>query len=325
VGRPLRIAVPDGTYHVTNRGLERREIVRDDGDRHRWHSLLGRVAEQRRWRVFAWALMGNHFHLFLQTPEADLSAGMHDLQSGYASAFNVRHERRGPLFESRFRAVLVESAAHDWELTRYVHLNPVRAGLAGRPEDYRWSSARFYLSPRGAPRWLAWEDVLVRHGRTLRAARRAYAEYLDEGLAKPPQSPLRGAVAGTLLGSEAFVERIRAWVQDRLPDRDVPAARELRSHIPVEAVERTVCRVFGVEAGRLGERRRRGNDARGAAIYLCRKLTGEPLAVLAERFGGVSQPAITFAATEFARRLADEPPLARAVRACELEVSGLKL
>ena len=199
MARPLRIAIADGTYHVTNRGLERRQIVRGDRDRRHWCDLLDRVATRRRWRVFAWALMDNHFHLFLQTPAADISEGMHDLQSGYVSTFNRRHARRGPLFQSRFKAVLVEQDAHDWELSRYVHLNPVRAGIIDRPEAYPWSSCRYYFRARGAPGWLAWQDVLSLHGRTLRAARKAYHDYLDEGLANPGVSPLSRAIASTLL------------------------------------------------------------------------------------------------------------------------------
>ena len=316
--RPLRIDLPDGVYHVTNRAMERRAMVRDDDDRRRWHELLDRVAVRRRWRVFAWALMDNHFHLFLRTPDADLSAGLHDLESGYASGFNLRHRRRGPLFQGRFKAILVEEAAHDWEVTRYVHLNPVRARLAPRAEGYRWSSARFYLSSRGAPGWLAWEEVLVRHGRTLRTARRAYARYLAEGLSKPLASPLRRAVAGTLLGSEPFVERMQAWVQDRLPDHDVPAARELRPRVSVEAIEAVVCKRFGVEQERLCEPRRRGNVARAVAIHLCRRWTGEAMTSLGARFGGVSAAAMSKAVARFGERVRADRGLARSVRACEL-------
>ena len=102
MARPLRIGVPGGEYHVTCRGLERRAIVRDDADRARWLSLLSDVADRREWRVLAWALMANHFHLFVRTPAADISAGMHDLNSAYAGIFNRRHRRVGPLLQGRF-------------------------------------------------------------------------------------------------------------------------------------------------------------------------------------------------------------------------------
>ena len=317
MARPLRIAIPDGVYHVTNRGLERRAVVRDDDDRVRWHDLLDRVAKRRRWRVFAWALMDNHFHLFLQTPDADLSEGMHDLESGYVSGFNRRHRRRGPLLQGRFKAILVERAAHDWELSRYVHLNPVRARIVERPEEYGWSSCRFYFRSRGAPGWLAWEEVLSQHGRTLRSARRAYREYLAEGIASPPESPLTGVVASTLLGSAGFVVRMREWLADRLPDRDVPAARLLRRRIGLERIEGIVCEAFGVPVERLGERGRWRNDARAVAIYLARELTGQPLAAIGARFGGVGSAAVSRTVSGVRGRARNDRALRQAIARCE--------
>jgi len=317
MARPLRIEVPDGIYHVTSRGLERREIVRDDRDREKWHGLLATVAVRRRWRIFAWALMDNHHHLFLQTPEPNLSAGMHDLNSGYATVFNRRHERPGPLFQGRFKAILVEREAHDWELSRYVHLNPVRAGLVGRPERYPWSSCRFYLGQDSPPPWLAWEQVLGQHGRRLREARRAYAAFLDEGLAKPPDSPLRRAVASTILGSAGFVEKVKSWLRERLPDPEVPAARALAPRIEPEDVEAAVCEAFGVKAAVLRERGHWHNDPRAAAIHLCRKWTGHTIRALGERFGGVRGTQVTKFAAAVAERLKHEPSLAEKIRQCE--------
>lgn len=163
--RPLRIDVEDGLYHVTSRGWERRPIVRDDRDRKRWLDLLERVATRCGWRVFAWALMRNHHHLYLRTPQPNLSAGMHDLNSGYASGFNRRWRRCGSLFQGRFKAVLVEDQSHAVELSRYVHLNPVRASVVERPEEYAWSSYPDYLAMRRAPAWLDWETVLGELGK----------------------------------------------------------------------------------------------------------------------------------------------------------------
>jgi len=304
MARPLRIEIPDGVYHVTSRGLERRAIVRDDADRARWTDLLDRVARRRQWRVLAWALMSNHFHLFLRTPGGDLSAGMHDLNAGYVSWFNHRHERCGPLLQGRFKAVLVERQYHYWELTRYVHLNPVRAGLVADPAEYAWGSCRCYFRPALAPEWLAWEEVLAEHGRTMRTAQQAYRRFLSEGIERAPTSPLKDTVASTLLGTSGFVERMKQWLEDRLPDRDVPAARELQRDIAIEDIERAVCRHYGVGREALSERGRHGNDARTVAIYLSRTLTRMPVGTLGERFGGVAAPAVSNVVRQMARRRA---------------------
>jgi REP element-mobilizing transposase RayT len=103
MARPLRIEIEDGVYHVTTRGWERRRIVRSDREREDWLESLDQVVTRCGWRVFAWVLMTNHFHLFVRTPEANLSAGMHDLNSGYASLFNRRYRRAGSLFQGRFK------------------------------------------------------------------------------------------------------------------------------------------------------------------------------------------------------------------------------
>ena len=293
MARPLRVEMADGVYHVTSRGLERRHIVRDDGDRQRWLHLLGEVAGRRGWRVLAWALMTNHFHLFVRTPEPDLSAGLHDLNSAYATGFNRRHRRRGPLYQGRFKAVLVEREGHYWELSRYVHLNPVRAGIVADAEDYAWSSFAAYVGRATPPDWLAWQEVLGEYGRTLRGARRAYRAFVSAGAASKLANPLDGAVAGTLLGSDGFVQRMKRWLQDRLPDGEVPAARQLRRAAPIDDIVACVCRVYGVSPGALAERGRHHNEARQAAIYLCRRLTRTPVAQIGARFGGVHASRVT--------------------------------
>ena len=317
MARPLRIDIADGVYHVTSRGLERRAIVCDDVDRGKWSDLLDRVATRRRWRVFAWALMGNHYHLFLQTPDANLSAGMHDLNSGYVSWHNRRHGRCGPLLQGRFKAILVESGRHEWELSRYVHLNPVRAGLVKAPEAHRWGSCRFYLRGGGAPEWLAWEEVLAEHGRTLRAARAAYARFLAEGVATPPPSPFGAVVASTLLGSEGFVARMRRWLEGRLPDREVPAARELRGRLDLREVDAAVAEAFAVTAESLRVRGHWHNDARGVAMYLARRLTGISVVRLGDRYGGVCGQAASVIVRQIAERLRTDSRLSKAVLACE--------
>lgn len=293
MARPLRIEIPDGVYHVTSRGLERRRIVRGDADRGRWLHLLGTVCVRRDWRVFSWVLMDNHFHLFLRTPHADLSAGMHDLNSAYATHFNRTTGRNGPLFQGRFKGILVERERHYWELSRYVHLNPVRAGVVKRPSEYRWSSCRAYFETRLAPAWLAWREVLSEYGPSLRKARESYRSFLRAGTAVDTTSPLKKTVASSLLGSEDFVEEIRHLLNQRRPDREVPSARALQETPDLDAIEERVCRAFKTTPELLRTKGKHANDARDAALYLCRQLTATPVACLASRFGGISPAAVT--------------------------------
>ena len=135
MARPLRIELAGGLYHVMSRGNDRRAIVRDDADRQRRLDWLERTVQTYGWRLHAFALMTNHEHLFLETPEPNLSAGMHLLNSSYTGYFNLRHRRAGHLFQGRFKAHLVEEEGYFTEISRYIHLNPVRASWSSGPNN----------------------------------------------------------------------------------------------------------------------------------------------------------------------------------------------
>jgi len=321
MARPLRIDIPDGIFHVTSRGLEQRPIVADGADRARWTDLLDRVARRRQWRVFAWTLLDNHCHIFLRVPHGDLSAGMHDLNAGYVTVFNRRHRRCGPLLQGRFKAILVEREYHYWELSRYVHLNPVRAGVVADPREYPWGSCRCYVRPHLAPDWLAWEEVLCQHGRSVRAAQREYWRFLQEGARHPPESPLRQTEGATLLGTAGFVERMKEWLEGKLPDREVPAARQLRRGASFEDVEAAVCAAYRVPASTLRARGRHGNEARAVAVYMARALTPAPVTEIAERFGGVVASAASNLVRQVSLRRKTDQPLDARLRTIELALT----
>jgi len=317
MARPLRVDIPDGVYYVTSRGLGRRAIVRDVEDRRKWVEVLDAVATRRRWRVFAWVLLDHHWHLFLQTPLGNLSAGVHDLNVGHVAGFNARHGRRGRLLGDRFRAVLVEPGYRWRELSRHIHLNPVRAGLVRRPEAYRWGSCRACLGLERAPGWLAWEEVVSLPGRTPRAARGEYGRFLAEGAASRLESPLAGVVGSALLGSGEFVAKMRRWIRERMPRPRAAVARALQTLPGVEDIEEAVCRVCRASPEVLRVRGRWGNEARRVAVYLSRRLTGMSLPKLGKRFGGVSGPAVVRIATKVAEDMRSDPRLASRVRQCE--------
>lgn len=142
MARPPRQLVPGGLYHVTGRGNRKQVVFSDDGDCEWFLAILRDVAAKRSWTCHGYCLMPTHYHLLVETREADLSLGMQRLKSHYAQAFNHRHEMSGHLFQGRFHAVLVTSDSHLVELVRYLALNPVRAGLCREPEHWRWSSYR---------------------------------------------------------------------------------------------------------------------------------------------------------------------------------------
>lgn len=307
MARPLRIELENGVYHVTCRGWERHVIVDDDRDREKWFQLLDRVVQRFGWRVFAWVLMDNHFHLFFRTPQANLSAGMHDLNSGYATCFNRRHQRVGALYQGRFKAILVEDESYGWTLSRYIHLNPVRAKMVESPEAYRWSSYQYYARTRGAPDWLDSAGVLAEIGKSPRVARNAYRRFVEQGLDGAAQFPWEDVVGRVLLGSSEWVARMQEVLGFTESEINLPDRNRLMLRPTVEQIEVAVAAEFAVDVPRLMAKRVKNNDARSAALYLIRQLTSETTLSLAGRYGDVSQAAISKAVQRVEARCAEQP------------------
>lgn len=225
MARPLRLEYPGACYHITSRGNAKQPIFRDDADREAFLRILAGTIEQFKWELFAYCLMGNHYHLLLATPQPNLSRGMRQLNGLYTQRFNRRHGRVGHLFQGRFAAILVERETYLLELVRYVALNPVRAGIVSVPEDWRWSSHRSHAAMAAAPTWLQIEAILERFGGDGVEAPLHYRRFVADGLGRPgPWSKLRGQV---LLGSELFAERFRALLAERPVSLEVPRADRL--------------------------------------------------------------------------------------------------
>ena len=175
---------------MTSRGIRREAIVLDDDDRESFVELLGRVTQRFESLCRAYCLMTNHYHLLVETPRANLAAGMQLLNSAFARRFNRRHGFRGHLFEDRYHAVLVERESQALEVSRYVALNPVRAGLCADPGAWPWSSFAAACGREPSPGFLAAGPILSWFGADLEVARRRYGEFVAD--AAPAQASAGG-------------------------------------------------------------------------------------------------------------------------------------
>jgi REP element-mobilizing transposase RayT len=285
MSRPLRIQKPGLWHHVMNRGMEQRAIFIDDEDAGTFFDLVADAGE--RWQVWCHAacLMNTHYHLLLHDQGGSLSRAMRHIDGVFTQSFNRRRKRDGPLMSGRYLSRVVEREGYLLEVIRYIHTNPVEAGLVNRAAEYAWSSHCWYLEP-GAPSWLQREAVFERFGSDAQA-REAFDTFVHERVPEPIRAALRPRRWTPIVGSEQFVlkwkERIRKSQSYR--NREVPEARR-SSAWSVEAVLKTACRVFGCRRTEL-IRGTRGMRHRGRelAMLACRQHTGAGNTQLGRAFG----------------------------------------
>ena len=254
MARPLRIEFPGAVYHVTSRGNEKRPIFKNDRDRKTFLAFLGETAKRFGWSITAWVLMSNHFHLVLQTPEPNLSRGMHWLNGSYAGWFNHQHKRWGHLFGGRFKAFLVEKEAYFTEVLRYVVLNPVRAHLASAPENYRWSSYRSTAGLDVAPDWLDVDAALAPFAPDTELARTYYREFV---LAKVGSDECLWdkAINGIYLGTEPWAKKMRKVVETKPRSTDHPRLQRAVGRPKMHEVVSAVARAANIAASTIRETR----------------------------------------------------------------------
>lgn len=326
MGRSLRVLVADGWYHVTARGNERRAIFRDARDHARFLECLKEMSHRYGVRIAAYALMGNHYHLLLQTPRPNLSAAMKWLNVSYTVWFNRRHQRAGHVLQGRYHAVLVDGeGAWLGTVADYVHLNPVRTAATGlgkssrsaeragvteapttekvterrkRLRGYRWSSYPAYAGDAKAPDWLTLTEVYERTPGSSGDPRRRYREHLEgqlrQGTPETPWSHLRARLA---LGSEEFLRRIKGH-GDRA---EMTELRKLERRTGWEEIVRAVESVKGEKWTDF--RDRHGDWGRDLAMYLARRNSDLMLAEIGARSGGLSYNAVAQAIRVFEAKL----------------------
>ncbi len=222
MARPLRIEFPGALYHVTSRGNARAKVFTDESDHRMFLDILGFVVKRFNWICHAYCLMGNHYHLLVETPDANLSRGMRQLNGIYTQKFNWKRRKTGHLFQGRYKAILVDRDEYLLELARYMMLNPVRAGRVEDPDDYTWSSYRAVVGQAEKPEFLTTEGILARFGRGNKRAQRRFADFVKAGMKikKSPWDDLKGQI---YLGDESFVKMAHQHISEDMDIlREVP-------------------------------------------------------------------------------------------------------
>jgi len=221
MARPLRIEFPSAVYHVTTRGNARANIFEDDTDRNLFCTVLGQVVKRFNWLCHAYCLMSNHYHLLIETPDGNLSAGMRQLNGIYTQAFNRKHWKDGHLFKGRYKGILVEKESHLLELCRYVVMNPVRACMVKAPGEYEWSSYLPTLGKRQKQDLLTTEWVLSNFSSSLRKARSEYQQFVKDGI-EGKESPWEKLSGQVVLGSETFLNKLKDILGEKEEIAEIP-------------------------------------------------------------------------------------------------------
>jgi putative transposase len=333
MARPLRIERVGGWYHVTSRGNERKAIYRNDRDRLHFLELLEGMVETYRVRMHTYVLMDNHFHLMLELTETNLSRAIQWLQVSYSVWFNRRHRRSGHLFQGRFKSVAVEPATWGLELSRYVHLNPVRiasqgldkrqraARRSGLPaavdaaqvrerlellRRYRWSSYRAYAGLESAPAWLECDTVLGLGGGPKKEQRRRYREYVEKAVREGLQeSPWESVKEQLVLGGKEFLSEVKQALGAGADGQEQRGARRLLTERP--SLEAVIAAVECVKGEGWPEfRDRHGDRGRDLVLYLGRKVCGMKLTELAEKVEVKNYAAVSTSVRRYERGLMND-------------------
>jgi len=311
MARPWRIQFEDAIYHITVRGNNRQDIFLDDADRTFFLDLLKRVSRRFRLEIFAFCLMGNHFHLFLRTPEANLSQAMHWLIGTYAGYFNWKHQRSGHVFQDRYKSVLVTEDSHWLHLSMYLHLNPFRAGLVERLANYRWSSYLDYIRAQSRFDWLKREEILAHYG----SGSSRHWHYAQECLGFVDEKPdfieqlKNGIIIGSRQTLEALTKKYRPAGRTKAVPDFLKASRKKIN--PQEEIGR-VAKIFRVNIENL-KHRRRNFPPRLVAYYHLVEICGLSVTEAAKLMG-VSLMAVSLGIKEVQSRMRKDRKLRKRIR-----------
>jgi REP element-mobilizing transposase RayT len=275
MARPLRIEYPGAYYHITSRSNDRKAIFETKKDREGFISYLKSAHLRYGAKVHVYCLMSNHYHLLLETPKGNLSKIMHHVNGAYTTYFNVKHKRAGHLFQGRYKAILVDADAYAAELSRYVHLNPVRAGIVSRPEKYQWSSYNCFIDKKKKADWIEMDLILGYFDKGHLSMQKSYANFVLAKLNDKNNNPLEDTYASTILGDDSFIEKTKEkYLKDKEIDRNLPALRELKKTERIDVVFKEVISFIGDDH----------KTAKKAALFICHRFGGNSLKEIGDYF-----------------------------------------
>jgi len=316
MSRPLRIEYPGAWYHVMNRGLNRRLIFSDREDYPLFLETLSAACSQFHVGASAYCLMPNHYHALVHTPEGNLSRFMRHLNGVYTQRYNRKYRRDGPLFRGRFKGILIQEDAHLLQAVKYIHLNPLKAGLADSLKKFSWSSHKHFVMLRrtNVPEWLNTDVILGFFADRRSRAVTLYKQFMQKELDEEVLNFYSKKYRGPILGEKSFVNKIKEMFigGDQTLDMELAGQRAIRGIERVRRINIEICRAHKIPESALFKSRRGGeNIPRQMAILLAKELSGLRLTELAEAYKASAYKTVASSCYRLQRILEQNKKLAK--------------
>ncbi|MFH1728435.1 MAG: transposase [Pseudomonadota bacterium] len=316
--RPKRIEYEGAWYHVMNRGASKKSIFHSYDDRDYFLKLLGQVNDQWNLQAHAYCLMTNHYHLLVHTPNLGLSESMRHLSSMYTMRYNKKYKRDGALFRGRFKSILLDRDDCASAILRYIHQNPVKAGLCKKVESYRWSSHRAYLNEKNKPSFLYTDEILKDFAKSSSKARRKLHEFVIGRESKYFINSIEGPRPLSVMGSQGF----RDWIKDNYldkvkKDKLISTARSnKRPEIKPKQMLSYVSSEFSVSKKSIMENKSGSiaNIPRLTYLYLLHKMAGFTHNEISEIIKSGNKASVAQNIYRFSRRLEEDEELGERIK-----------
>lgn len=308
MARPYRLQAEHCFYHITSRGDDRKKIYVSDRDYEKFLEYILLARTKFNVHIYAYCLMTNHYHLLLETTQPNISKVMHFINGSYTIYYNIKRKRSGHVFQGRFKSLVVDKDSYFQELSRYIHLNPVRAKITQMPEAYRWSSYLGYLGKK---------DLLIdpdRIKQCLDMDKNQYRQFVLQGIDRPID-PFKNVYAGFLLGSVSFIKEKLKDLKDWPQNKEIAYRDDICEDVGLDSITNEVASRYHKKAEELYASKKKPVFAKKVAICLAKRLTHLTNAQIGARFG-LTYSAVSKAAGDVERLMKQDKDIHR-------EVSGI--
>ena len=306
MARPYRFQGENCFYHITSRGDNRKKIFINDYDCKKFLEYLAAAKEKYKFYLYAWCLMGNHYHLLIETLRPNLSKIMQYINTSYSIYYNVKRKKSGHLFQGRYKSILIDQDSYFLELTRYIHLNPVRAKMVDKPDRYRWSSLKGHLNKKGDG--YIDKDQIKRY---LNMNPGQYSQFILSGIGKD-NDPFKNVYAGFLLGSVKFIKEKLRDLGKQTETKEFAHKKKFKEYIEKEGIINTVAKRYGKSPQELCRMKNRPMTSKQITIYLLKRFTSLNNKEIGDIFK-MKYHAISKAALNIERLIKENPEVGREV------------